>query len=222
MAASWLPVISEHPAVVPMTWQLHRKILTTKSILAILLTSLLQTSLVIGVRYWGYLQASELHAIDDFMQLRSQLVTKKPDERFQLHNNGEIWRYIGTSCSGSICSDWQQQQQLDNNSATAAITAAGNQLYQLHNDGKIWRYTGVPCSGGICSGWQQLDNNSATAAITATGNQLYQLHNDGKIWLYTGTPCSKGICSGWQLLDNNSATAAITGSSPSFVTRIKR
>lgn len=34
-----------------------------------------------GVRYWGYLQTSELQAFDHFMQLRSQLVTEKPDER---------------------------------------------------------------------------------------------------------------------------------------------
>ncbi|MBH8574932.1 CHASE2 domain-containing protein [Nostocaceae cyanobacterium CENA369] len=79
--ATWLPVICQNPLTAPMTWQLHRKMLTTKSILVILLTSLLVTSLVIGVRYWGYLQTSELQAFDHFMQLRSHLVTEKPDER---------------------------------------------------------------------------------------------------------------------------------------------
>ncbi|WGV26506.1 CHASE2 domain-containing protein [Halotia branconii] len=79
--ATWLPVISEHPAVVPMTWQLQRKMLTNKNAMAVLLTSLLVTSLVTGVRYWGYLQASELHAFDHFIQMRSHFVTEQPDER---------------------------------------------------------------------------------------------------------------------------------------------
>ena len=79
--ATWLPVICQNPLEAPMTWQLHRKMITTKSVLAILLASLLVTSLVMGVRYWGYLQTSELQAFDHFMQLRSQLVTEKPDER---------------------------------------------------------------------------------------------------------------------------------------------
>ncbi|MEH2294442.1 CHASE2 domain-containing protein [Nostoc sp.] len=79
--ATWLPVICQNPLSAPMTWQLHRKMITTKSILVILLTSLLATSLVMGVRYWGYLQTSELQAFDHFMQLRSQLVTEQPDQR---------------------------------------------------------------------------------------------------------------------------------------------
>jgi CHASE2 domain-containing sensor protein len=79
--ATWLPVICQNPLEAPMTWQLHRKIMTPKSVLAILLTSLLVTSLVMGMRYWGYLQSSELQAFDHFMQLRSHLVTEKPDPR---------------------------------------------------------------------------------------------------------------------------------------------
>ncbi|MEH2229169.1 MAG: CHASE2 domain-containing protein [Nostoc sp.] len=79
--ATWLPVICQNPLSAPMIWQSHRKTIATKSILAILLTSLLVTSLVMGVRYWGYLQTSELQAFDHFMQLRSHLVTEKPDER---------------------------------------------------------------------------------------------------------------------------------------------
>ncbi|MCC5632962.1 CHASE2 domain-containing protein [Nostoc sphaeroides CHAB 2801] len=79
--ATWLPVICQNPLEAPMTWQLHRKMITTKGVLTILLASLLVTSLVMGVRYWGYLQTSELQAFDHFMQLRSHLVTEKPDER---------------------------------------------------------------------------------------------------------------------------------------------
>jgi hypothetical protein len=84
------------------------------------------------------------------------------DQLYQLHNDGWIWRYTGTPCSGNSCPGWQR---LDNNPKTKAIEAAGNQLYQLHNDGLIWRYTGPPCSGNSCPGWQLLDNNSRTRFI---------------------------------------------------------
>jgi CHASE2 domain-containing sensor protein len=63
-----------------MTWQL-RKMITLKSVLAILLISLVVTTLLMWVRYWGYLQTSELQAFDHFIQMRSQLVTEKPDQR---------------------------------------------------------------------------------------------------------------------------------------------
>ncbi|MBD2535505.1 CHASE2 domain-containing protein [Nostoc flagelliforme FACHB-838] len=79
--ATWLPVICQNPLSATMTWQMQRKIFTAKSLFKILVTSFLITSLVIGVRYWGYLQTSELQAFDHFMQSRSQFVTEKPDER---------------------------------------------------------------------------------------------------------------------------------------------
>jgi len=79
--ATWLPIICQNPLEPPMTWQLHRKIITPKSVLTILLTSLLITSLIMGVRYLGYLQTSELQAFDHFMQLRSQFITERPDPR---------------------------------------------------------------------------------------------------------------------------------------------
>ncbi|WP_083892213.1 matrixin family metalloprotease [Corallococcus coralloides] len=100
------------------------------------------------------------------------------------------------SLYGSRLPSWQE---LDNNPATRAIVADGNNLYQLHNNGRIWRFTGTPLTG-----WQELDNNPATRAIIADGNNLYQLHDNGRIWKFTGTPFT-----GWQELDNNPATRAI-------------
>ncbi len=79
--ATWLPIICQNPLVAPITWQLHRQIISWRGVLAILLVSTLVTSLVMGVRYLGYLQTSELQAFDHFMQMRSQLVTEKPDQR---------------------------------------------------------------------------------------------------------------------------------------------
>ncbi|BAZ50055.1 hypothetical protein NIES4103_26690 [Nostoc sp. NIES-4103] len=79
--ATWLPIICQNPLEAPMTWQIYQKKITTKSVLTILLVSFLATSLVMGVRYWGYLQTSELKAFDHFMQLRSQVVTERPDQR---------------------------------------------------------------------------------------------------------------------------------------------
>lgn len=79
--ATWLPIICQNPLEEPMTWQLQRQVITGRSILSILLTSLLVTTLVMGVRYFGYLQASELQAFDHFMQLRSRFVIEQPDKR---------------------------------------------------------------------------------------------------------------------------------------------
>jgi hypothetical protein len=92
--------------------------------------------------------------------------------------------------------DWQL---LDNNLASLAIVADGNDLYQLHNNGRIWKYVGPPMTG-----WQELDNNPATKKIMAAGGNLYQIHHNGRIWKYVGPPMT-----GWQELDNNPATADI-------------
>ncbi|BAY86198.1 hypothetical protein NIES267_57040 [Calothrix parasitica NIES-267] len=79
--ATWLPIICQNPLEEPMTWPQHKKIITWKSVLTILLASFLATIFVMGFRYFGYLQTSELQAFDHFMQLRSQFVTEKPDQR---------------------------------------------------------------------------------------------------------------------------------------------
>ncbi len=92
--------------------------------------------------------------------------------------------------------DWQL---LDNNLATVAIVAEGNNLYQLHNNGRIWKYTGTPLTG-----WLELDNNPRTKQIAAAGGKLYQIHNTGAIWRYTGPPMT-----GWRQLDNNPRSVAI-------------
>ncbi|NJM22623.1 MAG: CHASE2 domain-containing protein [Richelia sp. RM1_1_1] len=77
--ASWLPIICHNPLEPPMIWKQYRKIITYKNVLIVLLASFLVTGLIMGVRYFGYLQPSELHAFDHFMQLRSQFVTERPD-----------------------------------------------------------------------------------------------------------------------------------------------
>jgi hypothetical protein len=84
---------------------------------------------------------------------------------FQLHNDGEIWSFTGSPCSGDSCPGWQR---LDHNPKTVAIVAANSALFQLHNDGEIWSFTGSPCSGDSCPGWQRLDHNPKTVAIAST------------------------------------------------------
>lgn len=77
--ATWLPVVCHNPLELTMTWKQRKKFITRKSLLTVFLTSFLVTSLVMGVRYFGYLQPSELHAYDRFMQLRSQYFQEKSD-----------------------------------------------------------------------------------------------------------------------------------------------
>lgn len=118
------------------------------------------------------------------------LATSQDRALFQLHNDGKIWRYIGTPISG-----WEL---IDQNPATVQIVAASNALYQRHRDGKIWRYQGTPITG-----WELIDRNPETIRIVAAGT-LYQRHRDGKIWRYQGTPII-----GWELIDRNPATVEI-------------
>ncbi|MGF2039477.1 MAG: CHASE2 domain-containing protein [Nostoc sp. CmiVER01] len=92
-----LPVICQNPAAVPPTWkdflrnpqteiskpQVNKyriqARLRWRSIKVILLSSLLITGLVMGVRSLGLLQSSELKAFDHMMGLRPE---EKPDSRF--------------------------------------------------------------------------------------------------------------------------------------------
>ena len=138
-------------------------------------------------------------AADNLYQLHT-------DPVYQLHDDGSLWRYSGTPCYGDFCPGWAE---VDDNSRTVAIAAAGNQLFQLHADGSIWRHNGTTCSSSSCPGWIELDNNPQTAAIVAGGSQLFQLHADGSIWRHNGTACSGSSCPGWIELDNNPQTATI-------------
>lgn len=90
--ATWLPMICQNPAQVPPTWQglcrrvkrnyttgrddwQNRQILLRRcSLRAVLLVSLVVTSIIIGVRQLGMLQLLELQAFD-------QTVRHKPDEK---------------------------------------------------------------------------------------------------------------------------------------------
>ncbi|MBW4564987.1 MAG: CHASE2 domain-containing protein [Mojavia pulchra JT2-VF2] len=94
--ATWLPVLCQNPAVVPPTWnQLLSPELKTeglppknyrtqrqfewRSVQVVLLSSLIITSLFMGTRALGLLQASELRAFDYLMGLRPE---EQSDSRF--------------------------------------------------------------------------------------------------------------------------------------------
>lgn len=94
--ASWLPVICQNPAVVPTTWQewygskasdsapdqfaLRNRpaLLSRYSLYAVLLASVVITTLVMGVRQLGILQPWELRAFDQSLRLRRD---EGPDPR---------------------------------------------------------------------------------------------------------------------------------------------
>ncbi|MBD1846963.1 CHASE2 domain-containing protein [Cyanobacteria bacterium FACHB-63] len=85
--ASWLPVMFQNPAVLPLTWQNLQqvkpipKVRSTKgrSFRWALAASIGITSLIMGGRHLGLLQAWELSAFDQLMRLRP---AEKPDSRF--------------------------------------------------------------------------------------------------------------------------------------------
>jgi CHASE2 domain-containing sensor protein len=83
--ATWLPVICQNPAETPPTWQewsgqkapfLRRP--TRRDLQTVLLSSLVITGLVAGVRWLGALQPLEIWAYDRMMRLRPAEV---PDDR---------------------------------------------------------------------------------------------------------------------------------------------
>lgn len=77
-SASWLPVISEHPAVVPMTWLKSRWFFNIRRLESLLLLSLLITAGVLGIRHQGGLQTWELLSSDQLIRSRPQ---EKQDSR---------------------------------------------------------------------------------------------------------------------------------------------
>jgi len=86
--ASWLPVLYQHPAAMPLTWEdlckqpetsirAHRELSGStlarswkQGLRTLILVSIATTSLVVGVRLLGWLQSWELKAFDRLMMLR--------------------------------------------------------------------------------------------------------------------------------------------------------
>ena len=124
-------------------------------------------------------------------------VIKGANGVFQLHNDGQLWQWLGQPCNGGSCPHWVM---IDNNPATKKITTAGNLgLFQLHNDGKIWQWLGQPCNGGSCPHWVMLDNNPSTVDIFSDGSRLLQRHNSDQQWEWLGEPCSDW-CHSWKTI----------------------
>lgn len=81
--ATWLPVICQNPAEVPPTWQAwcrpkQVRLPKRREVQTLLLSSVVITSLILGVRWLGWLQPLELWAFDRLMQLRP---SEPPDSR---------------------------------------------------------------------------------------------------------------------------------------------
>ncbi len=82
--ASWLPVLCQNPSVEPPLWQdwsrqvPRRSRLFKRSFSSVLLTSLITTAAVLGLRHLGALQPLELQAFDHILRLRP---SESPDQR---------------------------------------------------------------------------------------------------------------------------------------------
>ncbi|MCC5648398.1 CHASE2 domain-containing protein [Nostoc sp. XA013] len=93
--ASWLPIICENPAAVPITWPKPR-IKSNSLLIRGLLMSVMLTISVLGVRQMGRLQTWELQAYDQLMRSRPQekqdprlLIVTVTEEDFQLPEQKE-------------------------------------------------------------------------------------------------------------------------------------
>jgi len=84
--ATWLPVICQNPGEVPPTWRSLRGVFKCdrqvwcgrRSLRTVFLTSVVITSLVMGVRHLGMFQSLELQAFDQLMRHRPE---SNPDPR---------------------------------------------------------------------------------------------------------------------------------------------
>jgi len=90
-SASWLPVICENPAAVPMTWSKPQIFPKISRLGTVLLLSVLITASVLAVRYQGMLQTWELQAYDRLMRSRPEsgqdprlLIVTVTEDDFQL------------------------------------------------------------------------------------------------------------------------------------------
>lgn len=144
--------------------------------------------------------------VDIDRNARTMALAGSPHGLFQLHSNGEIWRWQGRPCLQGRCLSWER---LDRNRQTVAIASGGGELYQLHRDGSIWRWKGSPCTADRCNSWEKLDRNPRSREIVAAAGHLYQLHDDGSIWEWQGEPCSGSVCASWLRLDRNRRTKDI-------------
>ncbi|MEH2359486.1 CHASE2 domain-containing protein [Nostoc sp.] len=93
--ATWLPIICENPAAIPMTWP-KAGIKFNSLLIRGLLMSVMLTISVLGVRQMGGLQTWELQAYDQLMRSRSQekqdprlLIVTVTEEDFQLPEQKE-------------------------------------------------------------------------------------------------------------------------------------
>lgn len=84
--ATWLPIICQNPGEMPPTWRSLRGVLKgdrqiwlgRRSLRTVVLTSVVITSLVMGVRHLGMFQLPELQAFDHLMRHRPE---ENPDPR---------------------------------------------------------------------------------------------------------------------------------------------
>ncbi len=96
--ATWLPVIYQHPAEIPPTWhdligarssqtggksenENRSNQRSRRSIVSTILISASMMASVVGVRHLGLLQAWELKAYDQMLQVRSLIQPEPPDNR---------------------------------------------------------------------------------------------------------------------------------------------
>ncbi|MCC5660811.1 CHASE2 domain-containing protein [Nostoc sp. XA010] len=94
--ATWLPIICENPAAIPMTWPKPRIKSNSALLIRGLLMSVMLTISVLGVRQVGGLQTWELQAYDQLMRSRPQekqdprlLIVTVTEEDFQLPEQKE-------------------------------------------------------------------------------------------------------------------------------------
>ncbi|MDZ8065157.1 MAG: CHASE2 domain-containing protein [Nostoc sp. DedQUE08] len=153
--ASWLPVISEHPGVVPITWLKSRWFFNTRRLESLLILSLLITAGVLGIRHQGGLQTWELLSYDQLMRSRPQ---EKQDSRLLIVTVTEDDLYL------------PEQKQRSGSLSNLALTKLLDKLAKLQPRSiglDIYRSDPVqPNQASLSTRWQTDDNFFAICKVS--------------------------------------------------------
>ena len=141
---------------------------------------------------------------------RTTEITATEDAIFQLHDNGDIWRWRGEICNSTSCPHWDK---IDSNSQSISIVAGHTNLFQLHENGAIFIWNDF-CEGSACTEWKIISPISNTISIFASGSSLYRQTANGEIFQWTATAsCFWNRCNKWRLIDNNENTIQLVAAS---------
>lgn len=165
--ATWLPVIYQHPAASPPTWQDlidYRPQKRRRSLMRAMAASTIATLAVVGMRQTGLLQSLELKMYDQMLQARSLAVPEPRDNRIVVIEIGDQDAIVAQRPTGKA----KDGQSISNQSLMDLLDvlekyqprAIGLDLYRLKGKPPelIQRFQTMPHVVGACKSMSPVDD----------------------------------------------------------------